>query len=59
MCGSYRKLNGITKYFEFPIPRCDDSIGTVSAASNKIWIISMGTRQGYHMISVRRFNREK
>ena len=28
-CVSYKKLNGITKNFEFTIPRCDDAIITV------------------------------
>ena len=31
MCVSYRKLNGVTKPFNFPIPRCDDNISTVVA----------------------------
>ena len=35
MCVSYRKLNGITKTFEFPILHCDDDISTVGAESNK------------------------
>ena len=50
MCVSYRKLNDIKKPFEFPIPSCDDAIGTVSSVSNKIWIISLDARQGYHQI---------
>ena len=52
MCVSYRKLNGIAKLFEFPILCCNDAIITVSARSNKICIISLDARQGYHQISV-------
>ena len=59
MCVSYRKLNGIIIPFEFPIPRCDDAISNVGAISNKIWILSLDARQGYHQIPVCHFNREK
>ena len=52
MCVSYRKLNGITKTFEFPILRCDDDISTVGAGSHKISIISLDARQLYDQISV-------
>ena len=52
MCVSYRKHNGITKPFEFPIPHCDDDISTTGSRSNKIWIVSLDARQGYHQISV-------
>ena len=52
MCVSYTKLNDITKTFEFPIPRCDDAIRNIGAVSNKIRIISLDARQGYHQISV-------
>ena len=30
MCVSYRKLNCITKPFQFPIPQCDDAITILS-----------------------------
>ena len=30
MCVPYRKINGITKPFEFPIPCCDYAISTTS-----------------------------
>ena len=26
LCVSYRRLNAVTKPFQFPIPRCDDAI---------------------------------
>ena len=48
MCVSYRKLNSITKPFEFPIPRCDDAIAILDTGSQFIWIISLDARQGYH-----------
>ena len=41
MCVSYRKINGITKPFEFPIPHWYDAIITVGSGSNKIWIIGL------------------
>ena len=59
MCVSYRKLNGIAQTFQFPIPCCDDTISTVGAGSNKIWIISLDARQVYHQISVCHGDREK
>ena len=58
VCVSYRKRNGITKPFDFPILRCDESISTGGSRSNKIWIISLDARQGYHQISVRHIYRE-
>jgi hypothetical protein len=33
MCVSYRKLNGVTLAFEYPIPRCDDAIDDLVTAS--------------------------
>ena len=51
ICVSYRKLNSITKPFEFPIPHLDDSIRTVGYGSNKIWIVSLEARQRYHQMS--------
>ena len=59
ICVSYRRLNSITKPFEFPIPRCDDAIGSVGTGSSKIWIISLDARQGYHQVAVRQSDREK
>ena len=58
MCVSYRKRIGIDKHFGFPIPCCDDAISTVGARSNKIWIILLDARQGYHQISVRHIDRK-
>ena len=59
MCVSYRKLNSITKPFEFPIPRCDDAIAIIDTGSQFIWIISLDARQGYHQVRVRKVDREK
>ena len=59
MCVSYRKLNSITKPFEFPIPRCDDAIAIIDTGSQFIWIISLDARQGYHQVRVRMVDREK
>ena len=59
MCVSYRKLNGITKTFDFPILPCDDDISTVVSRSNKISIISLDARQLYYQISVCHVDREK
>jgi hypothetical protein len=59
MCVSYRKLNSVTKPFEYPIPRCDDAIESVGSGSDRVWIISLDARQGYHQISVRLVDREK
>ena len=59
MCVSYRKLNSITKPFQFPIPRCDDAVMILSWGAGDIWIISLDARQGYHQVSVRPSDREK
>jgi len=32
-CVSYRKLNSVTKPFEYPIPRCDDAVTIVMVGS--------------------------
>ena len=59
MCISYRKLNSITKPFQFPIPRCDDAITILSWGAGEIWVISLDARQGYHQVAVRKMDREK
>ena len=59
MCVSYRKLNSITKPFQYPIPRCDDAITIMVVGTNFIWIITVDARQGYHQVSVRKIDREK
>ena len=59
MCVSYRKLNSVTKPFQYPIPRCDDAITIMVVGTNFVWIITVDARQGYHQVSVRRADREK
>ena len=56
---SNRKLNEITKPFQFPIPCCDDAITIFGDGTGKIWIISLDARQGYHQVLVSKFDREK
>ena len=43
---------------KFPIPRCGDSIRSVSAESDTIFIISLDTCQGYHQVQVRKIDKE-
>ena len=59
MCVSYRKLNSITKPFQYPIPRCDDAISIMVVGTNCVWIITVDARQGYHQVSVKQSDREK
>ena len=59
MCVSYRKLNAVTKPFQFPIPRCDAAIVILGCGADEIWIISLDARQGYHQVAVRKEDREK
>ena len=59
LCVSYRALNGITKPFQFPIPRCDDSVYMLGNGSTKIYFITLDARQGYHQITVRECDQEK
>ena len=59
MCVSYRKLNGIKKPFQFPIPRCDDATTVLSWSAGEIWIISLDERQGYHQVTVRKIDQDK
>ena len=56
---SYRKLNVVTKPFEFPVPRCDDAITIIGTGSHYISIISLNARQGYHQVQVRKKDKEK
>jgi len=59
MCVSYRKLNSVTKPFQYPIHRCDDTITIMIVGTNFVWIITVDARQGYHQVSVRRADRGK
>ena len=48
LCVSYRALNGVTRSFEFPIPRCSDSIEDLGDSYVKLYFISLNARSGYH-----------
>ena len=39
LCISYRSLNRVTKSFEFPIPRCTDSIKNLGEFSGRMYFI--------------------
>ena len=53
MCVSYRKLNGFTKTFQYPIPQCNDAVTVLNVGENRIWIITFDACQGYHQVAVR------
>lgn len=59
MCVSYRKLNSITKPFEYLIPRCGDAISVLMIDGDEIWIITVDACQGYHQVVVRKVDQEK
>lgn len=60
MCVSYRKLNSITEPFQYPIPRCDDSVTIVGIqVGGKMFFISLDAKQGYHQIRVKEIDQEK
>ena len=59
LCISYCSLNGVTESFEFPIPRCTDSIENFGDFSGRMYFISLDARSGCHQIRVRKCNQEK
>ncbi len=59
MCVSYRKLNEVTKPFQFPIPRCDDSIISLEQGPSRIYQMSMDADSGYHQVGVREVDQDK
>ena len=59
MCVSYRRLNAVTKPFQFLIPRCDDAISLLSYGAVLIWIISLDAQQGYHQVAIRQSDMDK
>ena len=59
MCVSYCGLNKVTKPFEHPIPRCDDTIHIFQFGSCQVWVITLDARQGYHQFCARTIDREK
>ena len=56
---SYRPLNKITLNFEFPLPRCADSIEDLGDSCGPIFTISLDARSGCHQIRVRKCDQEK
>ena len=59
MCVSYSALNRITKPFQFPILRCDNSVYMLVNGSVLIFIITLDAYQGYHQIAVKSCDQEK
>ena len=59
LCVGYRPLNGVTKSFEYPTPRCSDSIEDFDDFSDSICFISLDDRTSYHQIQVRKVKQEK
>ena len=58
LCVSYRPLNGVTKRFEYPIPRCFDNIEHFGDFRGKVYFVSLDARSGYHQIQVRKTDQE-
>ena len=59
LCVSYRPWNGVTKSFEYPIPRWSDRIEDFGDFSDRISFISLNDRSGYHQIRVRKTGQKK
>ena len=56
---SYIPLNGVTRTFEFPIPRYSDSIEDLGDSYGNLFFISLDARSSYHQIKVRPCNQEE
>ena len=50
LCVSYRALNSIPLPFQFPIPRCADSIEDLGDSCGPVYTTSLDARSGYHQI---------
>ena len=59
LCVSYWSLNGVTRSFEFLIPRCSDSIEDLGYLYGKLFFISLDTCSVYHYIRVQESDHEK
>ena len=59
LCVSYRPPNSVTRSFEFPIPRCTDSIEDFDDSNDPIYFILLDLRLVYHQVRVRKSNQEK
>ena len=58
LCVSYWSLNGVTRSFEFLIPRCSDSIEDFEDSYGKLSFISLDARSSYHQIRVQEYDQE-
>ena len=52
-------MNKITLGFEFPIPRCADSIEDLGDSCGPFFTIFLDVRSGYHQTRVRKYDQEK
>ena len=59
MCVSYRGLNAVTLPFAYPIPRCDDAIMIFNVGGEKVYLITVDAKQGYHQVAVKPSDVEK
>ena len=59
VCMYYRGLNRITKFFEYPISRCDTAVTIFESDLGRMCIIIVDTKQGYNQIKVRERDVEK
>ena len=53
LCVCNRPLNSGARSFEFPIPRCSDSIEDLGDSYGSLFSISFDARSGYHQIKAR------
>jgi hypothetical protein len=56
LCVSYRKLNGITRPFTFPIKRCDDAVDCVGDAER---FLTLDFDAGYWQVYMNKSSRQK
>ena len=59
MCVSYRRLNSVTKPFQFPIPRCDDSINILEQGLSTLFTVALDANSGYHQVKVKENDQDK
>ena len=52
MCVSYRALSRLTKPFEYPIERCDNTVEDFGDGAGTLFLITFDYAQGYHQIQV-------
>ena len=57
LCVSYRKLNAITKPFQYPIPRCDDAVEEIDTQAR--YFISIDLDSGYWQVRASKNARER